>query len=79
MRWWLLLVALLVACGIYLAGQPQTLMLAVGRVEATAEEADQCSFHVNEASLRLHPDGDPCQWMRPYVGKSGTIFFAPDK
>lgn len=53
--------------------------LAVGRVNPTDQEAQECYFPLsNAASVNLHPDGEPCKWMRTQVGKTGMLFFIPD-
>ena len=78
MRWWILLAVTLLAMAI-VHGQPRGYDLAIGRVTATDQEAQECYFHIADAYVILHPRGLPCVRMREFVGQTGVLSFIPDQ
>ena len=70
---WLLLYAFEVQ------SQSRAYTLAIGTINPTDQESQECVFPVgNAASLLLHPNGEPCVLVRGLIGQTGTLLFVPD-
>ena len=59
--------------------QTRAYTLAIGRVDATHQEAQECYFKFSVAAmLVLHPKGEPCVIVRGLIGQTGRLVFIPD-
>ena len=69
--------ALMLASGA--ASQSRAYTIAVGRINPTEQESQECVFPIGQAtSLLLHPHGEPCVMLRELIGRTGTLVFIPD-
>lgn len=79
-RLWLAIWILVILAILVLNGQSRGYVIAIGKVQPTEQESGECYFPLsNAASINLHPDGEPCKFMRTMIGKTGTLFFIPDQ
>lgn len=77
--WWLLVGMLIGALAGFLdAQQPRVVTLAIGRVTATDQEAQECYFYFSYAFVIFPPRGEFCPIAREQIGKTGTLIFVPD-
>lgn len=58
-------------------------LLAVGKLMATDQEAEACHFSLGSSpdafALVTHQQHIACVRLRELVGKTGVIYFVPDK
>lgn len=77
--WWLLVGMLIGALAGMLDAQPRVVTLAIGRINPTEQEQQECVFPIGQgAAILLHPEGEFCQIAREQIGKTGTLLFVPD-
>lgn len=77
-RWALfVLLTLLLAAAVY--GEPEGYTLAIGRMNPTDQERQECYFPVGQsASVNLDPRGTMCVIARTLAGRTGRLVFIPD-
>lgn len=75
---WVLVGFVIAAVAGVLDAQPRVVTLAIGRVTATDQEAQECYFYFSHAFVIFPTSGEFCQIARELVGKTGTLIFMPD-
>lgn len=80
-----LLTLVCLAFGWYVYGQSERpgFILAIGTVNATDQERDECYFGVGVNAVRaavvsFHPKNEACIRARELVGQAGRLVFIPD-
>lgn len=81
---WALLVLVVILCSVYLHGQSrESYRLAVGKVLATDQEADECYFSIGGSAeafaIVTHPSNEACRRLRELRSRTGMLFFIPDE
>lgn len=76
--WWLFIGLVLGALAGMLDAQPKVVTLAIGRVTATEQEAQECYIYFGYAFVIFPSAGEFCPIARELVGKTGTLLFVPD-
>ena len=63
-----------------LISQDRGYRLAVGQFGGTDAELSECLFSIGpQASLALHPSGEPCVLAKELIGRTGQLVFIPDQ